>query len=57
MTLACPRCDTAVNHDANHRRWCDGGRRARPAERWICRECGHTFPEPVERPPKRGLTP
>jgi uncharacterized protein YlaI len=51
--LCCPECDAAVNHDGNHRLWCDGGRRAEPDERWICRGCEHTFAEPETRLSKR----
>ena len=47
--LACPACNASVQESTCHRMYCDGGRKARPDERWICRECEHTFAEPVER--------
>lgn len=50
--LACPACDSDVNTDRNRRAYCDGGRPTTPDERWKCRECGHTFARPTERPPK-----
>lgn len=52
--IACPECDgthvhSRVNTDDEigaHFRADDS------SSRWRCRDCGHTFAEPVRRPPK-----
>lgn len=50
---ACPECNAYVHPSKNRRAYCDGGRKAASSERWLCRECDATFPDPTERPSKR----
>lgn len=47
--LSCPNCNEAVDRNRNHRRWKDGGVHVEEGEEWKCRECGHTFGEPIRR--------
>ena len=43
---ACPGCGASNIY-------CRTGPRYGEAERWACYECGHTFAEPVQRPPRK----
>lgn len=56
LVRACPECESADIGARTYTRTVDGLEPVTDAERYLCRNCGATFPEPIERPEKSTLT-